>query len=155
MRSMPVRRSWEWMTSILSKRREPFRISPCRLRDICDRLMLEYGSEHPYYLTSVYNLAKLLDLERYLSECVPTLRTLNCPRVFGAGHVQTIMALSRLLLDIGEMGEAERLMATTVNGAQSNKWCTPCHEDPYALECLRTKLSCWNVSVRTIRSKLF
>lgn len=138
----PITTSVRWMTSILSKEREPFRISPCRLRDICDRLKLEYGSEHPYYLTSVYNFAKLLDLEKYPLECVPVLRTLNdvCPRVFGAGHVQTIMVqmtLSRLLLDVGEMGEAERLMTTAVNGAQSSARCTPGHEDPYVLECLR------------------
>jgi hypothetical protein len=126
----PITTTVRWMTSILSKEREPFRISPCRLRDICARCKLEYGDEHPYYLTSVYNLAKLLDLEKYPSESVPMLRTLNdiCPRVFGAGHVQTIMVqmtLSRLLLDAGEMGEAEKLVATAVNGAQSSERCTP------------------------------
>ena len=87
----PIATSVRWMTSILSREREPFRISPCRLRDICDPLKLEYGGGHPYYLTGVYNLAKLLDLEKNASEGVPMLPTLNCPRVFGAGHVQTIM----------------------------------------------------------------
>lgn len=35
------------------------------------------------------------------------------------------------------MREAEKLVATAVNGAQSSERCTPGHEDPYALECLR------------------
>jgi hypothetical protein len=81
-------------------------------------------------------------MEGYPSESIPMLRKLNdiCPKVFGFEHVQTIMvqmALSRLLLDADEIGEAERLVETAVTGAQSSNWCTAGHEDPYALECLR------------------
>jgi hypothetical protein len=38
----PIITTVRWMTNILSKEREPFRISPCRLRDICDRFKLDY-----------------------------------------------------------------------------------------------------------------
>jgi hypothetical protein len=132
----------KWMTSILAKERENCRISPCKLHEICDRFRLEHGDQHPYYLTSVYNLAKLLDLEGYPSEAIPMLRILNdvCPKVFGCGHMQTIMVqmtLSRLLLNANEFEEAEKLVAIAVTGAQSSERRTPGHDDPYVLECLR------------------
>ncbi len=127
-----------WIVDALSKNKQRARVSVSKLREISYEFEKDYGKLHPYYATSVFNLAKALDLDNYADEAEPLLREIAeiCPRVFAKGHPQSIIAqanLARLVFKRGQLTEARSLMASAVSHSQEH-W-GPDH--PYTLECLR------------------
>jgi hypothetical protein len=129
-----------WMVDMLSKDNRKTRFSLSKLREVAYTFEGEYGKHHPYYPTSLFNLAKALDLENYAEEAEPLLREVVeiCPKVFAKGHPQTIVAqmnLARVLIKNGESTGAHSVMASAISSSHE-RWGL---EHPYTLECLRRK----------------
>lgn len=128
----------KWIVNALAKKPQSPRISLSKLREISYNFEAEYGKLHSYYLTSLFNLAKALDLEQYAEEAEEILRDIIrlCPHVYAPGHPQTIisqMNLSRILLRNGQSREAQSIMTSAVSSSQE-RWGL---DHPYTLECLR------------------
>ncbi|ERF70376.1 hypothetical protein EPUS_05195 [Endocarpon pusillum Z07020] len=129
-----------WIVDVLSKK-EPkarIRVSVSKLREISYEFEKDHGKLHPYYVTSVFNLAKALDLDNYADEAEPLLREIVeiCPRIFARGHPQSIIAqmnLARLISKRGQFVEARFLMDSAVSSSEE-RWGS---SHPYTLECLR------------------
>ena len=114
------------------------RVSLSKLREISYAFESKYGKQHPYYLTSLFNLAKALDLEEYVEEAEPILQDVvkRCSQVFAHGHPQTIIAqmnMARVSLHTGKCTAAESIMTSAVSSSQA-RWGA---DHPYTLECLR------------------
>jgi hypothetical protein len=127
-----------WIVDALSKKKDRARVSLSKLREISYAFERDYGKLHPYHLTSLFNLAKALDLDQYTEEAEPLLRGIvkMCPKVFSLGHPQTIIAqmnLARVALRLGHSSDAATTMASAVSSSHE-RWGP---EHPYTLECLR------------------
>ena len=127
-----------WIVDVLSKKKQRARVSVSKLREISYGFEKDHGKLHPYYATSVFNLAKALDLDNYADEAEPLLREIVevCPRIFAKGHPQSIIAqmnLARLIFKRGQFIEARFLMDSAVSCSEE-RWGSG---HPYTLECLR------------------
>ena len=127
-----------WIVDVLSKKKQRARVSVSKLREISYEFEKDHGKLHPYYATSVFNLAKALDLDNYADESEALLREIVeiCPRIFAKGHPQSIIAqmnLARLIFKRGQLIEARCLMDSAVSSSQEC-WGS---DHPYSLECLR------------------
>ncbi|KAF7506701.1 hypothetical protein GJ744_011530 [Endocarpon pusillum] len=127
-----------WVVDVLSKKKQRARVSVSNLREISYEFEKDHGKLHPYYATSVFNLAKALDLDNYADEAESLLREIVeiCPRIFANGHPQSIIAqmnLARLTFKRGQFIEARFLMASAVSSIQEC-WGS---DHPYTLKCVR------------------
>lgn len=127
-----------WIVDVLSKKKQRARVSVSKLREISYEFEKDHGKLHPYYATSIFNLAKALDLDDYADEAEPLLREIVeiCPHIFAKGHPLSIivqMNLARLLFKHDQFIEARVLMDSAVSCSEE-RWGSG---HPYTLECLR------------------
>jgi hypothetical protein len=127
-----------FIVNMLDKERRQFNLKPCDLEDVMCNMYNKFGESHPYFLVTLYNLARAYDIAGHPRKAAILLCRLDvlCQSELTPGHGLSIickMSLARINAEEGHPTAAVDLMKSAISQCKQS-WG---ENHPYTLECVR------------------
>jgi hypothetical protein len=128
----------KFIVSMLDKEGRQHRLALCDVEDVMCNMLNKFGEGHPYFLVTLYNLARAYDLAGYPRKAAEHLRKLGdlCHLYLSPGNGLSIickMSLARINAQEGHTTAAVNLVKSAVSQCKLSWGKT----HPYTLECVR------------------
>ena len=128
----------KFIVNMLDKERRQFNLKPYDLEDVMCNMLNKFGESHPYFLVTLYNLARAYDIAGYPRKAARRLWRLDtlCRSTLMPGHGLSIicrMSWARINAQEGHMTAAVDLVESAISQCKQS-WG---EDHPYTLECVR------------------
>jgi hypothetical protein len=128
----------EFIVNMLDKEGRQCRLMPCDVEDVMCNMFTKFGERHPYFLVTLYNLARAYDLAGYPRKAAAHLCRLDglCQLYLAPGNGLGIicrMSLARINAQEGHTTAAVNLVKSAISQCKQS-WG---ENHPYTLECVR------------------
>jgi hypothetical protein len=128
----------KFIVNMLDKKRRQFNLRPCDLEGVMCNMYNKFGESHPYFLVTLYNLARAYDMAGHPIKAAAHLCRLDilCQSTLAPGHGLSIicrMSLARINAEEGHTAVAVDLMKSAISQCK-HSWG---ESHPYTLECVR------------------
>jgi hypothetical protein len=128
----------KFIVNMLDKNRRQFNLRPCDLEDVMCNMYNKFGESHPYFLVTLYNLARAYDIAGHPIKAATHLCRLDilCQSTLAPGHGLSLicrMSLARINAQEGHTAVAVDLMKSAISQCK-HSWG---ERHPYTLECVR------------------